>query len=101
VQTANAALAWLGLFGIIVGALNVTAAYGLLKLQAWAMVLATIALASSIVLSATHIWLDHAARGYAVHTLIIAIAAVSLWYLHKGGAKQLYAAQPGGRAVTA
>ena len=71
------AVASMGVFGLVVGALNLTAAYGLLKLQSWARAIATLAFAAAIVLAATHIWLDRAAQGFGVHSVMIGIALVA------------------------
>ena len=47
-QMADAIAAFMGVFGIIVGALNLAAAYGLLKLQGWARRVAALAFVSAI-----------------------------------------------------
>jgi len=100
-QTTGAGFAWLGAFGIIVGMLNLASAYGLLKLQAWAVVLTTTTFVSAIVLAATHIWLDRTALSYSVHSIMIAIAVLALWYLQKPDVKSLYGRQPSDPAVAA
>ncbi len=90
IQTANMGLAWMGIFGIAVGALNMTSAYGLLKLQSWAPRLATLAFAGAIVLAATHIWLDRAAQGFGLHSVMVVLALVAIWLLQSRGVRQLY-----------
>ncbi len=100
-QAATAGVAWLGAFGIIVGALNLSSAYGLLKLQTWAVALTTIAFVSAIVLAATHIWLDPATLGHRLHAIMIAIAVLALWYLQRPDVKSLYSRQSSDRPVAA
>jgi branched-chain amino acid transport system permease protein len=89
-QTVNVGVASVGAFGILAGALNLTASYGLLKLQGWARPVASIAFVSSIALAGTHVWLDPAARSLGVHTVMIAIALLALWYLQHRDVKVLY-----------
>jgi branched-chain amino acid transport system permease protein len=103
IQTANMSLAWMGVFGLVVGALNLTAAYGLLKLQSWAPRIATLAFAGAIVLAATHIWLDRASQGLGVHSVMVVLALVAIWLLQNRDVKLLYGGQPqsSDRPVTA
>jgi hypothetical protein len=89
-QTVNVGVASLGAFGILAGGLNLTAAYGLLKLQGWARPVAAIAFISSIALGSTHIWLDPAARSLGVYAATIVIALLSLWYLQRRDVNVLY-----------
>jgi len=102
IQMANMSLAWVGTFGIVVGALNLTSAYGLLKLQTWAPLLATLAFVAAIVLAAMHIWLDRAAQGFGFHSVMIAIAVIAIWLLQNRDVKVLYdQPQPSDRPVAA
>ena len=103
IQTANMSLAWMGVFGLVVGALNLTAAYGLLKLQSWAPRIATLAFAGAIVLAATHIWLDRASQGFGVHSVMVVLALVAIWLLQNRDVKVLYGgqSQSSARPVTA
>jgi branched-chain amino acid transport system permease protein len=98
-QTGSAVAAWLGLFGVLVGALTLSAAYGLLKLQPWAVRAAPLALALTLVLAATHMWLD--GGGYLVHSIRIAIGLAAIWYLMNSEVRALYGRQPDARAVAA
>jgi len=92
IQTANLGLAGMGAFGIIVGALNLTAAYGLLKRQGWAHWLTTSALVASVALAATHLWLS--AQGLGFHAGMIAVAVVAILLLQMRGVKELYGHHP-------
>ena len=89
-QTINAGVAFLGAFGIVAGALNLTASYGLLKLQGWAGLVAALAFISTIALAATHIWLDPTAGSLGVHAVMIAFVLLALWYLQHRDVKVLY-----------
>jgi branched-chain amino acid transport system permease protein len=91
-QTANLGLAAIGVFGILVGALNLTAAYGLLKCMALAHRLTMLAFLAAIALAATHAWLD--GRGLALHATMIAAALAGLWLLQNRGVRELYEARP-------
>jgi branched-chain amino acid transport system permease protein len=94
IQTANIGLAGMGVFGIVVGALNLTSAYGLLKLQGWAPRLATLSFAGAIVLAGTHIWLDRASQGLGVHSVMVVLALVAIWLLQTRDVRGLYGQQP-------
>ena len=93
IQTANLGLAGMGVFGIVVGALNLTSAYGLLKLQGWAPRLATFSFVGAIVLAATHIWLDRASQGFGLHSVMVALALVAIWLLQNRDVRGLYGQQ--------
>ena len=62
-QSQSRLVVWLGVSALIVGALFLASAYGLLKLQSWAPLLTTIALGLSIVFAVTHISLDRMSLG--------------------------------------
>jgi branched-chain amino acid transport system permease protein len=89
-QSQSALVAWLGVSALIVGALLLASAYGLLKLQSWGPLLTTIALISSILFSVTHIWLDPMSPGVRWWVIAMAIAAAAVWYLQNKGVKLLY-----------
>lgn len=98
-QTGSGAAASLALFGVLVGALVLSGAYGLMKLQSWAGWAATLGLALTIVLAATHMWFD--ATHYTLHITRIVIGVVAIWYLQNREVKQLYASPSAGQAVPA
>jgi branched-chain amino acid transport system permease protein len=89
-QSQSALVAWLGVSALIVGSLLLASAYGLLKLQSWGPLVATIALISSIVFAATHIWLDRMSASVRWWAVAIAIAAAAIWYLQNKGVSLLY-----------
>jgi Branched-chain amino acid transport system / permease component len=89
-QSQSALVVWLGFSALIVGALLLASAYGLLKLQSRGPLLTTIALISSIVFAATHIWLDPMSPGVRWWVIAMAIAAAAVWYLQNKGVKLLY-----------
>jgi branched-chain amino acid transport system permease protein len=95
----NTASVWFGLAGFLVGAMTVTAAWGLLKLQTWAPLLASVALALTIVLSVLHMWID--GSGYVLHSIRIAVGVASIWFLQSGELRALYGSEPHGQAVAA
>jgi branched-chain amino acid transport system permease protein len=98
-QMASTAAVWFGLAGVVVGAMTLTAAYGLLKLQAWAPPLASLALGLTVVLAALHIWID--GSGYLVHSIRIAVGAAALWFLQSREMRALRGGEPHRQAVAA
>ena len=100
-QSQSALVAWLGVSALIVGSLLLASAYGLLKLQSWGPLVATIALISSIVFAATHIWLDRMSPSVRWWAIAIAIAAAAIWYLQKKGVRLLYDRHLADRPVAA
>jgi branched-chain amino acid transport system permease protein len=100
-QAQSALVVWLGVSALVVGALLLASAYGLLKLQSWGPRLATVALALSIVFAVTHIWLDRMSQNVRFWAIAIAIAAAAVWYLQNGGVKLMYDRQKADRAVAA
>jgi len=100
-QAQSALVVGLGVSALIVGALLLASAYGLLKLQSWAPLLATVALGLSIVFAVTHISLDRMSQGVRFWAISIAIAAAAIWYLQNKGVKLLYDRQTADRAVAA
>jgi len=100
-QSQSALVAWLGVSALIVGSLLLASAYGLLKLQSWGPLVATIALISSIVFAATHIWLDRMSASVRWWAVAIAIAAAAIWYLQNKGVRLLYDRHLADRSVAA
>ena len=100
-QSQSALVAWLGVSALIVGSLLLASAYGLLKLQSWGPLVATIALISSIVFAATHIWLDRMSSSVRWWAIAIAIAAAAIWYLQNKGVRLLYDRHLADRPVAA
>jgi branched-chain amino acid transport system permease protein len=97
-QTANMGLAGIGAFGIAVGALNLTAAYGLLERLVWAHRLTTLAFLAALALAAMHAWLGRATQGLGLHAAMIAVALLGLWLLQHRGVRELYDARPSAAA---
>jgi hypothetical protein len=94
IQTANLGMAGTGALGIIVGALNLSAAYGLLKLQRWAprlaaLALASLALAGAILLVAAFTS-DTGAQGSSRLAFVIVFALVAIWMLRNRDIRALY-----------
>ena len=100
-QSQSVLVVWLGVSALIVGALLLASAYGLLKLQSWAPLLTTIALGLSIVFAVTHISLDRMSLSVRFWAIAIAIAAAAIWYLQNKGVKLLYDRQMADRPVAA
>ena len=100
-QSQSVLVVWLGVSALIVGALLLASAYGLLKLQSWAPLLTTIALGLSIVFAVTHISLDRLSLSVRFWAIAIAIAAAAIWYLQNKGVKLLYDRQMAERPVAA
>jgi branched-chain amino acid transport system permease protein len=100
-QSQSALVVWLGFSALIVGALLLASAYGLLKLQSWGPLLTTIALISSIVFAVTHVWLDPMSPGVRWWAIASAIAVAAVWYLQNKGVKLLYDRPLADRSVAA
>jgi MFS family permease len=104
-QIVNSSAFWIGVFGILVSALYVVSAYGLLKLQRWALQLASLSLLVSMVGSAALIGLDPDPRRLGVRIAMIVISLAAIVCLRKREIGKLYnsqrGAQPSGQPVTA
>jgi hypothetical protein len=100
-QSPSVLVVWLGVSALIVGALLLASAYGLLKLQSWAPLLTTIALGLSIVFALTHISLDRMSLSVRFWAIAITIAGAAIWYLQNRDVKLLYDRQMAERPVAA
>jgi MFS family permease len=104
-QIVNSSAFWIGVFGILVSALYVVSAYGLLKLQRWALQLASLSLLVSMVGSAALIGLDPDPRRLGVRIAMIVISLAAIVCLRKREIRKLYnsqrGARPSGQPVTA
>jgi branched-chain amino acid transport system permease protein len=80
----------IGVFELVVAVLLIGSAYGLLKLQGWALLLATVSFALVIPLGLVHLWASPSAGVIGLYgsAVVIAIAAVAL--LQTAGVKSLY-----------
>jgi branched-chain amino acid transport system permease protein len=104
-QIVNSSAFWIGVFGILVSALYLVSAYGLLKLQRWAPQLASLSLLVSMVGSAVLIGLEPDPRRLGVRIVMIVISLAAIMCLRKREIGKLYnsqrGAQPSGQPVTA
>jgi branched-chain amino acid transport system permease protein len=99
-QTGSAS-AWLGAFGLVVGALYLTASFGLLKLQTWGPALASLAFASSALAAGVRLALEGALRGAAARWATIAVAVAAIAFLQHRGVRLIYRRQPVAEPVPA
>ncbi|MBM3528369.1 MAG: branched-chain amino acid ABC transporter permease [Alphaproteobacteria bacterium] len=86
----NAALASVGVFALFLSLVYLASAYGLMKIEGWAVTVSTAALAASIPLSFIFIWLDSSSFSISVHAIAIAVDVVGIWFLQKPDVTALY-----------
>jgi hypothetical protein len=90
VGTRGTVAAGLGVFGIVLSLAYLAAAYGLLKIEGWSLLLATVAMAISIPLSLILMWLDSSTFNVVAQVAGVAASVVVIWYLQNDGLKRLY-----------
>ena len=93
-------LTGLGVFGVVLSMAYLSAAYGLLKLQNWSPLLATVAAAVSIPLSMILIWVDPSRLTVTIEVLGVIASVVVIWSLQNPGVKRLYQPMIEQRAVS-
>jgi hypothetical protein len=102
---ANSSTVWLGISAIVVGALYVVSAYGLLRLQPWAPRLTTIALFAYMAWAATLTAFDLTQQRLGIRLVMIVIPLAAVLCLRDRKIRGLYSSQPGpqpsGRPVPA
>src|SRR6185437_8458912 len=81
--------------GLVLAALWLVSSYGLMTLQRWSPLMATLAFGLSIPLAALHIWLDRTTGNIVMKGAGIAIAIVAIWFLQRRGVRQLYQSRVG------
>jgi hypothetical protein len=94
-EIARSTAAWLGATGMLVGALYVVSAYGLLKLQRWAPLLTSFALLLSVAWVLALIAHDPMQQRLAMSAVMIIIALAALLVLLNRKVRLLYNAPPG------
>jgi branched-chain amino acid transport system permease protein len=99
-QTGSAS-PWLGVFGLIVGALFVTASFGLLKLESWGLALASLAFAASALAAGISLALDGALQSGTGRWVTIAVAVAALACLQDHGVKHIYRRRPSAEPLPA
>jgi hypothetical protein len=90
-----------GLFTLFLAIMNLSASYGLLKLEHRSRMLATIAFALWIPLGILHLWLNPALANVALQAFVIASAAAIVWYMQTRDAADLYRAHVSEERATA
>ena len=81
--------------GLVLASLWLVSAYGLMTLQRWSPLMATVAFALSIAVGAIHIWLDRTAFNIGLWGGGEVVAIVTLWFLQRRSVQQLYRPQIG------
>jgi len=81
--------------GLVLAALWIVSAYGLMTVQGWSPIIATLAFALSIPIAALHIWLDRTQFNIALWGACIVIAIVAIAFLRRRRVQQLYAPRLG------
>jgi branched-chain amino acid transport system permease protein len=80
----------LGAFELVVSVLLIAAAYGLLKLQSWGPLVATVSYALAVPLSLIQLWIHPGIVNMFMYGSLIVIAAVAVAFLQTAGVKALY-----------
>jgi hypothetical protein len=80
----------LGAFELVVSVLLIAAAYGLLKLQSWGPLVATISYALAVPLGLIQLWIHPGIVNMFMYGGLIVIAAVAVAFLQTAGVKALY-----------
>jgi branched-chain amino acid transport system permease protein len=75
---------------LVLAALWLVSAYGLMTIQRWSPSTATLAFALSLPIAATSIWLDRTPTNVALRAAIIAIAIVAIFFLQRPDVRRLY-----------
>ena len=85
-------IAGIGIFTLILAIMNLSASYGLLKLEHRSPLLATVTFALWIPLAALHLWIDPTIGNIALQSFVVVSAAAIVWYLQRADVAQLYRA---------
>jgi uncharacterized membrane protein (DUF2068 family) len=80
--------------GLALAGLWIISAYGLMTIQRWSPLIATVAFALSIPIGALHIWLDRTLPNVALWGGAIAIAIVAVLFLERRDVRRLYRGFP-------
>jgi branched-chain amino acid transport system permease protein len=94
-QILNSSAFWTGVFGILVSALYLVSAYGLLKRLRWAPHLAILSLLLSAAGTVALVALDPAGQRLGLRIVMIVIPLAAAVCLRNGEVKKLYYSQPG------
>jgi uncharacterized membrane protein (DUF2068 family) len=84
-----------GLFELVVSVLLIASAYGLLKLQSWGAMLATISFALAVQLGLIQLWSHPSLVNIFMYGSLIVIGAAAVALLQTESVKALYRLQPG------
>jgi uncharacterized membrane protein (DUF2068 family) len=93
-------LSGLGVFTLVLSLVYLAAAYGLLKLENWSLLLTVVVLAISIPLSLIFIWLDPTQFNVIALTISVMIDVAAIWILQGTDVKQLYRGHSEQRAMS-
>jgi branched-chain amino acid transport system permease protein len=91
----------IGTAGLAVAALWLVSSYGLVTLQRWSPLMATLAFTLSIPLAILHVWIDRSAGNEALRGTGIVIAIVAIWLLQRRDVQRLYRSRLGQPEVAA
>jgi len=86
-----------GAFELVVSVLLIASAWGLLKLQNWGPLLATVSFALAIPMALFHVWVNPSVVNLAVYGSLVAIAVAAIFFLQAAAVKALYQAPLGVR----
>jgi branched-chain amino acid transport system permease protein len=76
--------------GFPLAALWLVSAYGLMTVQRWSPLMATVGFALSLPVSATYLWIERTPASMATHGVVIVVAIVAIWFLQRRSVQQLY-----------
>ena len=89
------AIGWIVAFaGLAVAALWLVSSYGLMTIQSRSPLVATIAFALSIPVSAIRLWLNPTMGNVAFRVAVIVVAIVAIWFLQLPSVQRLYRPNP-------
>jgi len=99
-SAAMAAAPAVGAFELVVSVLLIAAAYGLLKLQSWAPVLATVSFVLLIPLGIIQVWAVPSLVNMIMYGSAVAIAVAAVALMQSAGVKSLYSLPRGEQRAT-
>jgi branched-chain amino acid transport system permease protein len=80
---------------LALAALWLISSYGLITLQRWSPLMATLAFGLSIPLAVLHVWLEGATGSGIVRGVVLAVAIAAIWFLQRRDVRRLYQSRLG------
>jgi branched-chain amino acid transport system permease protein len=80
----------LAIAGFPLAALWIVSAYGLMTLQRWSPLMATIGFVVSLPIAAAHMWLEPTPASLVAHGVVVVVALAAIWFLQRNDVARLY-----------